>query len=94
MAHDQAEHARLSAVVTEIRSDCERSEARAAATAAALVEIRDTLTRLRFAAWLIVAFLGVGAAGASWVVEHAVTDALVKHGLIQIGPKVATEVRR
>ncbi len=63
---------------------CAEHKASDAAMKAWMKEAQDTLTRVKFAAYLMVILLGTIAAVSRWTLKHAIDDALIERGLIVI----------
>lgn len=79
-----ADRAAIHETIRGMNTTCGRHEAKLSALAVQADETREVLVRLKFAAYLTVLLLGASMAVGRWVVRHAVTDALVEHGLIKM----------
>jgi ABC-type cobalamin transport system permease subunit len=84
-----ADRAAIHEIIRGVQANCARHEARFSALSAQADEARELLTRVKFAAYLTVLLLGAALAGGRWIVRHAVTDALVEHGLIKVSHPAA-----
>ena len=84
-----ADRAAIHEIIRGMQANCARHETRFSALSAQGDEAREVLTRVKFAAYLTVLLLGAALAGGRWIIRHAVTDALVEHGLIKVSHPAA-----
>lgn len=54
--------------------------------ASKLSSVHDTVVQVRLVGFLLMALIGTLGVSSRWIVSHAVTDALVEHGVVKVTP--------